>query len=439
MSNLLRGWTNSRWGSWWNGLNRTIGLFIGTEQKLGHTFGSATTRGGTPIDDVTALKVAAVLACVRVIATGVASADRALYRRSWDAARNKYVFTRVHDHPLEKLLCEAPNEYQTGYEWVEWLVAQGMLRGNAYNALIRNTRRAVTEAIPLPCENVRVVLTEDQKRFFEVAVRGGNTITVPATRVLHVRNLSFDAQIGADVLTMAAETIGLARVLEDAHGEGGRRMSRQDGVLSSENVLDAKEAKVLRDAFAERFGPRGPGGVAVLDRSMKWLPMSFSARDQQLVEQREYAVRDVARSMGVLPALIGVADQATSYNSWEQMLLQHRAQGLVPWWKRIEEAVKRDIIGYDPANRDIYMRFDRNSSTDLAVKDLAEFLEKLVAAQIITRNEARDKLGHSPYLDGDGFADKLEAPAAEAPTGVPDENGRGNPQVRPDQAGPAER
>ena len=74
--------------------------------------GGGSTVAGVVVTDKTALQVATVLACVKVIADGCATPDLHVFREMPDGRRQKA--TNI---PEYRLLSRRPNEWQTSFEW----------------------------------------------------------------------------------------------------------------------------------------------------------------------------------------------------------------------------------------------------------------------------------------------------------------------------------
>ena len=63
-----------------------------------------------------ALRLAAVYACVRILAETIASLPLVVYQRRPDGGKD-----RVTDHWLYRLMAKRPNRFQNPFEWREML------------------------------------------------------------------------------------------------------------------------------------------------------------------------------------------------------------------------------------------------------------------------------------------------------------------------------
>ncbi len=90
--------------------------------------GGLSVIAGFAINDKTALKVATVLACVKVIAEGCATPKLKIIRELKDGTRENA--TNIPEH---RLLTRRPNEWQTSFEWRKMMTLHAALRTSRAN------------------------------------------------------------------------------------------------------------------------------------------------------------------------------------------------------------------------------------------------------------------------------------------------------------------
>ena len=113
------------------------------------------TASGAQVNSDTAMRVAAVYACVRVISETIASLPLHVYSREEQGKRVRY------DHPLYRLLHDQPNSWQTAFEFREMMQAHFELRGNAYAYKSMDARGNLVELLPLHPDRVEVQRNRD--------------------------------------------------------------------------------------------------------------------------------------------------------------------------------------------------------------------------------------------------------------------------------------
>src|SRR5690606_36471136 len=125
------------------------GTVVHTSAELEQVLrGGAATAAGVSVSPETALTVAAVHACVRIIAGAVATLPLQLRRRIDDRTRED-----ASNDPLWHLLRRRPNRWQTPSQFRRMMQTHLLLRGNAYAMIVRS-RGQVRELIPLQPDRV---------------------------------------------------------------------------------------------------------------------------------------------------------------------------------------------------------------------------------------------------------------------------------------------
>ena len=120
-------------------------------------FGRA--QSGENVDEKSALQIATVYACVRLLAETIASLPLHLYRYTDDGAGKE----KATDHPLYKILYRQPNPEMTSFSFRETLLTHLLLWGNAFAQIIRDGKNNVLGLYPLLPENVEVDRAESGK------------------------------------------------------------------------------------------------------------------------------------------------------------------------------------------------------------------------------------------------------------------------------------
>jgi phage portal protein BeeE len=167
------------------------------------------TNGGAEVSYDSAMQVADVYKCVRIISEDMAKLPIQVLRR---IGRGK---ESAADHWLQALLLK-PNTFQTGFEFRELMQAHIELAGNAYaiKTVVRNETR---ELLPIPPTRVRVeLLTEQWELLYHVTLPNGAELPVPADRMLHLKGFSLDGFVGLRPVQYQREAIGLNMQLVEA-------------------------------------------------------------------------------------------------------------------------------------------------------------------------------------------------------------------------------
>ena len=166
----------------------------------GQTFVFGKADSGETVNEKSAMQIATVYACVRLLAESVAGLPLHLYRYTDDAGRDK---ERATEHPLYKLLYRQPNPEMTSFSFFETLMTHLLLYGNAYAQIIRDGRNSVVSMYPLLPENVEVDRDENGRIYYiyhaytdEKPGERDKDIFFRADEIFHVPGLGFNGLVG---------------------------------------------------------------------------------------------------------------------------------------------------------------------------------------------------------------------------------------------------
>jgi len=377
----------------WNPFRRSVKSYS-TLDLYKEVFGGRGSYAGRSVTAASALQVATVLACVRVIADGIAQVPLKLHR----AAPGSRGREEAREHPLFDVLHRQPNPWQSSYEYRETLAMHTVLCGNHY-AFKNVVRGRVVELIPFEPGQVAVKRGPDGTLAYEVRV-GSEKREFPAAAIWHVRGPSWNGWLGMEAVSLARDAIGLAMAVEETQAKQHVNGARPGGVLSIEGTLNDEQYAKWRKWLDDKLeGIENSGRTVILDRNAKWQAIGSSSADAQIIETRRYQVEEICRAFRVMPIMLGHADKTTTYASAEQMFLAHVVHTLSPWYERIEQSIDVQLLSAEDRAKGLYAKFVAAGLLRGALKDTAEYLTKLTDRGVMTRNEAREKLDLNP-LDG---------------------------------------
>jgi len=328
-------------------------LFERRSVSSSHELWEALTRGyrslaGVDVTESTAMQVAAVASCVRLISADLASMPVDVIERVSERNRQPAV-----NHPLRRVLSQ-PNSWQTWAEWLGMAGAHVLLRGNGYNLIIRDSATSngsaqVRELVPLHPDQVTV----EQAKFPNLGLtytwtpqNGGMPLTFPASQVLHFRNFTTDGITGRSVLKDARDTFGVALATQQHAASFWSRGGLPTVVLSHPKTLSDKAKKSLEDHFIATYG----GGadkrhVAVIEEAMEIKTLSVSQADTQFLETRQFSRSEICGLFRVPPHMIGDTEKSTSWGTGiEQQGIGYVTHTLLPLIVAFEQRMNRDLL-----------------------------------------------------------------------------------------------
>jgi len=365
-----------------------------------------TSATGKVVSVKTAIEVAAVFACMRVIGEGIAQVPLKLMQESKDGKTK----LPAKAHPLYAILNTRPNEWQTSFEYREMLAMHVVLAGNHCSFINRSNRAGVMELIPFEPGSVTIKRDDKFALTYEVKSQNGNTQTFPASAIWHVRGPSWNSWMGLEAVTLAREAIGLSMATEEQQARMQKNGVRASGVYSVEGTLKDDQYKALKAWIDDNIGGvENTGKAMVLDRSAKWLNTTMTGVDAQTLETRRYQVEEICRFFRVNPIMVGAESKNTTYASAEQMFLAHVVHTLSPWFARIEQSIDANLLTEKDRTEGYYSNFVDEGLLRGSMAEKKDALLGYVNGGLMTANEGRSKLDLNP--DTDPASDKLRIPA----------------------------
>lgn len=361
----------------------------------------ARSRSGKEVTAATALEVTAVLACLRVLAEGVAQVPLNVYRRRKGGGADV-----AHDHPLYWQLHRRPNHWQTSFEFRENMMIQAGLAGNFY-AFKNKVRGIPREIIPFMPGSVQERWSDKGVPSYLVTSPSGSQQEFPAEAIWHVRGPSWDTRTGMTAIRQAREAIGLSIATEEAHAKLHANGAQTSGVYSVDATLNPDQYKQLSAWIERQITGDSRYKPFVLDRGAKFIPNSMTGVDAQHLETRKFQLEEICRAFRVMPIMIGASDKTATYASAEQMFLAHVVHTLMPWYERIEQSMDVNLLTEEDIKAGIYIKFLPTGLLRGAAKDRAEYYYKMWQMGTLNANEIRAMEEQNPYLGGNIYRVQL--------------------------------
>jgi len=318
-------------------------------------------------------------------------------------------------HPVNRMIGRGPNPQQTWPDFVEWLLASTLLRGNGLAEIVIEDHGAVIGLNPIPWGWVSVQMLPSGRLAYDIvaqdAMRGiaGRARRLLHDEVLHLRDRSDDGLVGRSRLARAAETIGGALAVQEFAASMYANGANPSGAFTTDGKLSPDARSMLREAFTEKFaGSRNAARALILDQGLDWKQISVSPEDAELLASRRFSTEELARIFQVPPPLVGIWDHSSFTNSETagRWFAQHTLQ---PWITKIQAEFARSVFtassgSFLELDLSGFLRGDpaqRWAGHDIAIKN-----------RVLTPNEIREAEGWNPRPGGDEF--HAPAPAGGA-------------------------
>jgi HK97 family phage portal protein len=338
-------------------------------QDVMDAFGVTQGHAGMAVNFVSAMRVAAVYACVQKIAGGISTLPLHEYKTDGD------IKARLPRGDLWYKLNEQPSmQWTAASHWEGVSIAQ-LLRGDAYTWIRRGYSNNIIEFLPLPWGCVSPIRQSDGSvRYFISLPEFGITTWLDPSEILHFPGFGFDGIRSMSVITYAARAaVGNALAMDNYSGkffEGGAHPSI---VLSSAAKMNPDQITALQTAFTNKYAGNDNAHKLplVLTEGITAKEISINAQDAQLLEARKFQVIDIARAFGVPPHMIGETSASTSWGSGiESMSRAFVTYTLQPHLIRIEQELNRKLF---PRNTGRFIQFDRDALIEGDSKAQAEY------------------------------------------------------------------
>lgn len=366
-----------------------------------------------------ALQVSAVWAAVELLTDNIASLPLFVYARAQDEQGNKVL---ARDTPLWSLLHDSPNRRHTSMEWLQFMVLNFVLRGNAYARLIRNESGEVIEMWPLSSDQIEVEVLPDKSVIYKYVLDGKVAIYAEDS-ILHWRDKG-NGIVGMSRLDYMRSSVGVAIDAQNHTQETFTNSGKRPGVFMIDKLLSTEQREKIRQNY-RGLTEGGQDDLLVLEAGAKFEPLAMSPADLQLLDTRRFSVEDIARWFGISSVLINDTTKSTTWGTGINQLIEGFYKfKLRPMLELFEQAIERRV--FTPRQRELYTaEFSLNAILRGSLADRLDAGAKAVQNGLMTRNEWR-QLENLPPMQG---ADVLTAQVNLAPLdllGIPTNTGNSN-------------
>ena len=300
---------------------------------------------GENVNERSAMQIATVYACVRLLAESVAALPLHLYRIEEDGKSK----VKATDHPLYKILYRSPNPEMTAFSIRETCMTHLLLWGNSYCQIIRDGKNGVLALYPLLPENMEIDRDEKGELFYiyhaytdEKPGENGKDIIFPRDEILHIPGLGFNGLVGFSPIAMMKNSLGSSISVEKYGSSFFRNGAQPSGVLETPNLL--KNPDRMRENWEEVYGgANNAHRVAVLEEGLSYKPISLPPEDSQFLSTRQFDVEQICRIFRVPPHMVQDLSHAT-FSNVEHQSLDFVMHTLMPWLIRIEQSIVKDVL-----------------------------------------------------------------------------------------------
>ncbi len=334
-------------------------------------------------------------------------------------------------HQAHWLLRRKANAHTTANTLISTLTGHAILGGGGYGWIKRDGAARPREILVLDPDSTYPVKERGRLFYITTAEVNGQRVRrrILPENVLHIRGFSPDALDGYSVFDLARQQIGLEIGTVRYSAAFYRNNAKPSLVIEVPGRLTEETIKAYRenwdDTHARLENAHKP---AFMQSGSKLHELSSNARDSQLIEGREFGVRDLANWLSVPPHKLGDASR-TAYNSLEQENQSFLDDSLDPWLNTWEQECWDKLLTEDEKRSDSHsIKFTRQALLRADAATRSTFYSSMVGIGVMLKNEVRVLEDMNPI---EGLDDEPEPEPEPAPFG--DDEGGDEPEPEEDE------
>ena len=348
---------------------------------------------------------AIVYRCVNEIAQGAASIGFKVYQGDIE----------LEQHPLISLL-RRPNPLQAGNDYFQSLYAFLLLSGNSY-AISSTAGGLPTELHLLRPDRVEIIPSNTSIPKGYAYKLNGKVVKSydadPFTGQSEVKHFKMwnpmDDYIGLSPLMASSIDVdqhnliakhNIALLVNGARPTGAVVFKPNDTAGNPIMLSEMQRRQVQDDLDRRMSGASNSGKPLLLEGDFDWKEMGMSPRDMDFLQNKHMAAKDIALCFGIPSQLIGIPDSQTYANVQEARLALYE-ETIIPLAMRVCSDLNEWLA--PSFGDDIRIEYDIDSIPAMTERRrrVYENVTSAVREGILSRNEARDRLGLGPIQGGD--------------------------------------
>lgn len=354
------------------------------DPALADWLGGAMTAAGVSVTADSAMRIAAVYSCIRVLSETLAGLPLIVYRRKKGGGKE-----RATDHWLYPLLHNAPNGWMTSFAWREMGMAHLCLRGVALSRIIGD-KRGRRQLVPMHPDRVRTVLLDSGKLAYEYQQQNGGFITLLQEEVLRIPFMTLDGVKPVTPIQAQRETLGASMAAQDYGARFWANDARPTGgwVEMEGDFKNDASSKSFREKWQKAMTGENRHKTVFLPKGMKYNPLSLTMEDAQFLETRKFQRSEIAGIYRVPPHMIGDLERAT-FSNVEQQSIDFVVYSMQPWLSRWEQELSRGLLS-EAEQEDYFVEFLVDGLLRGDATARANYFRTAVLTGWMNRNEVRE-------------------------------------------------
>lgn len=280
-------------------------------EELLNVLGAAgESSSGIRVTPESAMRVAAVYACVSRIAGAIASMPIGIFERQ-GADRSPV------EHDYHWMLNERANEDMSSADAWTYLISSKLFHGDGFAEMLRPSIYSSRVIGWKPVHPLRVQPFRDSKskrKYFRVQPEFGEAYVLDQADMAQLPSLGYDGLTSPSPITYAAcEAIGAALAAQKFSGKFFSEGATFDYALQTDASLKQEQLTDLKTSLLART--RGSRAPLILTGGLKPAQLTINPKDAEILATRLFSVEEICRIFGVPPHLVGHTEKTSSWGT----------------------------------------------------------------------------------------------------------------------------
>lgn len=424
------------------------GSIANPEAWLLEAFGTGPSDAGVPVNELTALGISAVHACVDLISSTIASLPAHVYERTIKNGRQ--VRNIAFDHPVYDLIHIEPNPDMSSYTLRKLIAVCFLMFSNAYVEIFRDAGNNPTALWPcspyttwpfilnqgmtlpaVPWRPFPVVLKPGTMAFKTLSLADdpqqlGRERIIAPDDMIHVPGFSLNGRLGERLVLLARPTLAKGIAL----GRYGNKFFSNDATPSGIMEISGTDQAIesARQSWQRRHSGGGAHNIAfVKTGTAKFTPVTITPEASQMIQTANLIRAEVAGIWHVPVTMLGDIDKGKA--NAEQLGVEFLSYCLNPHLEAMKQEFKRKLFpnpdyvgaGRRPAKNNFFVDFDTHKLLRPTAADRQAFYATGFNTGSLSSNDIRELENQNPREDaaGDRYYIPVNVQDSENPVVTP--------------------
>lgn len=334
-------------------------------------------------------KIGALSQGIHLISDAIASMPVYLYKRLESGEREKVLDNRT------VLLNSENSPYSTAFNMKKALISDFLYYGNGYLDIDRNADNTIKYLHHIPYHDITCSSNGEQnKRKLVNTYTYWDYINADAFQVLNlVRNPKNDDLKGQGILQEGVKIISHANGFEDYTSNTLQNGFFAKAVIEKEGIL-SKPSRQSLDGVLKRFfsGTKNAGKVLILDDGMKLKTVALTPAEIELLNQKEFTIKDIARILKLQPSMLGVATGGMTYTNESENQLVFLKNAIQPILILVQNTFNKYLLTEKEKLEGYFYEFSTQELLKMTPDKELKMWGQAVKDMVMLSNEARAKM-----------------------------------------------